>query len=227
MANVFAIRIPRVVAGNSGMDANSSARFCTPQSPHVRPERRGVLTTEKTTRSSREPSHELSSSARHARSVVAHPGPQDDGAVARSAVAHPRDGQRWIWRKIAEYRKAVVTCIGSFAAVVLAVKDPLASLLPSFATHWMGYAVAAATAFATYRATNAKPEKLAKPEAAAGAESDELPASSSQPQLGWALASMACVLGGAIFAGRLRGRRAQPIVAYTVLLPHGGSSAGP
>jgi hypothetical protein len=103
----------------------------------------------------------------------------------------------------------------------------LASLLPSFATHWMGYAVAAATVLATYRATNAKPEKPAKPEAEPGAETDELPASSSQPQLGWALASMACVLGGAVFAGRLRGRRAQPIVAYSVLLPHGGSSTQP
>jgi hypothetical protein len=224
MAGVFTIRIPWVVALNSGTNGSSSARFCTPQSSHVRPARRGVLTTEKTTQSRREPSEELSSSARHVRSVAPHPGPRDDGAVAGSAVAHPRDRQRWAWRNIAEYRKAVVTCIGSFAAVVLAVKDPLASLLPSFATHWMGYAVAAATALATYRATNAKP---AKPEAEAGAETDELPASSSQPQLGWALASMACVLGGAIFAGRLRGRRARPIVAYTVLLPHGGSSTQP
>jgi hypothetical protein len=91
MAGVFTIRIPQVVARNSGTNGSTSARFCTPQSSQVRPARRGVLTTEKRTHSRREPSDELSSSARHARSVAAHPGPRGDGAVVGSAVAHPRD----------------------------------------------------------------------------------------------------------------------------------------
>jgi hypothetical protein len=221
MAGALNIRIPRIVAPGSGAEGNQSARFCAPQSSGVRPARRTDPKTGKATRSSRQSIGGLSSAATPA-------GPRVVDAATHSTVVRARDVQRCIWRKIAEYKKAVVTGIGSSAAVLLAVKEPLGSLLPGFATHWMmAYAMAAATVYATYRATNAKPEKPAEREVAAGTKTDELAAGESQPELGWALAGVAFVLGGAILARRNWGRRMQPVVPYTMLLPHGGSPPGP
>ncbi len=169
----------------------SEARFCTPQPSHALQARRRSPTTE----------------------TVTQHGSRTGNGLPRLSVVRPQRRLQWLRQKVAEHRKAVVTFIGSSAAVVIAMKEPVTALLPSFAASWMGYAVAAATAYATYRASNAKP---VDPEPETDIETDERPVSDSAPRLVWALASFVCVLGGAVLAGRYRGRRSDSVVTYCI-----------
>jgi hypothetical protein len=153
------------------------------------------------------------------------------GRIAHSLVARSEQhqgigdtGDRFTFKRLATCRKALVTGIGAIAAVAVSTKDPLGSFLPAGTTHWLAVGVALVTALATYLTTNTNPSASAataraKPESAATTlPDDKPPATASTPQIGTALAGLALVVGGAVWASLRRDRVSRQVVPLALLI---------
>ena len=158
-------------------------------------------------------------------SAVAQPGGavnHDADAASQRSVDDARI--RLYLNRLASCRKAIVSGIGGVAAVVISMKDPLVPLLPAGATHWFGIGVAALTALATYLATNSKPAPAAvepaSPHDAIAPTIHQASSSDSthKPQMNTAVAGLALVAGGALWASLRRGRAKRPPIRLALLV---------
>jgi hypothetical protein len=214
-------RIPGTVIHKSVIDANDP-RVCTGQSGRGRLTRRHDPITAPTMTSRPLAGDVVDNSPamiRHRSSPVARPRPGEE----RRGPASLRVRRESFMKKVAEYRKALVSGIGATSAVAVSAMDSFGPYLSASVTHWAAAGLAMATAVGTFLTKNAAPEAPAE---SAPDTADEPAASVTTRNMGWAIAVLTVALGGAMFAGRNRGRRLQPIVPFAVLLPPCGSSAG-
>lgn len=124
----------------------------------------------------------------------------------------------WL-RRLATYRKAVVSGLGAMMAVAVSVKDPLGFVLPG-ATQWIAVGMAVATAIATYLTTNhAAPPPAVAPVPSPGPDTEQahdIP--EPRARFGTAVAGLLLVTGAMLWNHRSRRSRGQdtPNVAVIV-----------
>src|ERR1700687_3038607 len=130
-------------------------------------------------------------------------------------------------KKLAEYRKALVSGIGVTTTLLVSALDSFGADLPTSVTHWLTGGVALATAVATYYTKNVEPSTSSEP--APHTTLAEPAVDRGVRHMGWAMAGLAVVLGGARFAGRAGGgaRQPHPTMPFALPLPQGSPFAVP
>ena len=104
------------------------------------------------------------------------------------------------------------------------MKDPLGSLMPAGAMHWLAVGVAFVTALATYLTANAKrpPATVtpaSAPEPVVTTTPDDKPSGGApKPQIGTAAAGLALVAGGAVWATLRRARIHRSVVPLALVI---------